>query len=92
MEKTYRPYEPDQLFLLPPALQDWVPEGHLVHFISDVVDQLDLSPIVVGYEQEARGYPPVSVAGLGEGPGRMGGDVPDTELAHAVSAWPRMPA
>ena len=58
MEKTYRPYEPDQLFLLPPALQDWVPEGHLVHFISDVVDQMDLSPIVVGYEQEARGYPP----------------------------------
>ena len=42
MEKTYRAYEPDQLFLLPPALQDWVPEGHLVHFISDVVDQVDL--------------------------------------------------
>jgi transposase len=58
MEKTYRPYDPDQLFLLPPALQDWVPEGHLVHFLSDVVDALDRNPILVRYEREARGYPP----------------------------------
>lgn len=58
MEKTYRPYEPDQLFLLPPALQDWVPEGHLVHFVSDVVDALDLTPILGLYEQERRGSPP----------------------------------
>jgi transposase len=58
MEKTYRPYDPDQLFLLPPALQEWVPEGHLVHFLSDVVDALDLNTILIRYEQEARGYPP----------------------------------
>jgi transposase len=58
MEKTYRPYHPDQLFLLPPALQEWVPEGHLVHFLSDVVDELNLNAILVSYEQEARGYPP----------------------------------
>jgi transposase len=58
MEKTYRPYDPQQLFLLPPALQDWLPEDHLVYFLSDVVDQLDLSAITAGYEQEARGYPP----------------------------------
>ena len=49
MEQTYRPYDPDQLFLLPPALQDWVPEGHLAHFLSDVVDELDLNPILVLY-------------------------------------------
>ena len=58
MEKTYRPYDPDQLFRLPPALQDWVPEGHLVHFLSDVVDALDLNPLLMLYEREARGYPP----------------------------------
>lgn len=58
MEKTYRPYDPDQLFLLPPALQDWVPAGHLVHFLSDVVDALDVNPILMPYEREARGYPP----------------------------------
>lgn len=58
MGKTYRPYEPDQMFLLPPALKDWLPDGHLAYFISDVVDELDLSSIVSVYEREARGYPP----------------------------------
>lgn len=55
--KTFRPYEPDQLLLLPPSLQDWVPEGHLAHFISDLVDTLELSAIEDAYAEE-RGYPP----------------------------------
>ena len=58
MEKTYRPYDRDQLVLLPPALQDWLPEEHLVYFLADLVDQLDLAAITTGYEQELRGYPP----------------------------------
>jgi transposase len=57
MEKTYRPYDPVRLFLLPPALQDWLPEDPLVDFLSDVVDQMDRFGITVGYAQEARGYP-----------------------------------
>ena len=31
--KTFKPYNPDQLFLLPPALRDWLPEGHLALFL-----------------------------------------------------------
>ena len=58
MAKTYRPYLPEQTLLLPPALSDWVPEGHLARFISDVVDELDLSQIEATYEEEERGYPP----------------------------------
>ena len=58
MAKTYRPYLPDQDFLLPPSLQDWLPEGHLAYFVSDLVDQLDLSTITTTYEDEERGYPP----------------------------------
>ncbi len=58
MEKTYRPYEPDQLLLLPPALQDWLPADHVVFFLSDLVEQLDLTAITAPYEQESRGYPP----------------------------------
>lgn len=58
MEKTYRPYEPDQLLLLPPALQDWLPADHVVFFLSDVVEHLDLQAITTVYEQESRGYPP----------------------------------
>jgi transposase len=58
MAKTYRPYMPEQTLLLPPALSDWVPEGHLARFISDVVDELDLSEIEGAYEEEERGFPP----------------------------------
>jgi transposase len=36
---------PDQLFLLPPSLYDWLPEEHLVHVLSEVIDQVDLSPL-----------------------------------------------
>jgi transposase len=55
--KTFRPYLPEQTLLLPPALEDWLPEGHLARFISDVVDSLDLSEIEKAYGEE-RGYPP----------------------------------
>ena len=58
MSKTYLPYDPNQQLLLPAALQEWLPEDHLAHFISDVVDQLDLSDITARYEQERRGGPP----------------------------------
>jgi transposase len=46
--------------LLPPALQDWLPEGHLALFVSDVVDHaLDLTPILATYAlDEGRGQPP----------------------------------
>jgi transposase len=58
MAKTYRPYLPNQDFLLPPSLRDWLPEDHLVYFVSDVVDELDLSAIMTVYEGEERGLPP----------------------------------
>ena len=58
MSKTYLPYDPDQQLLLPAALQEWLPDDHLAYFISDVVDQLDLSSITARYEQERRGGPP----------------------------------
>jgi transposase len=57
MAKTFRPYDPDQLLLMPPALADWVPEDHLARFVSDVVDTLDLTAIEETYAEE-RGYPP----------------------------------
>ena len=58
MAKTYRPYVPEQDLLLPPSLRDWLPEGHLAFFVSDLIDQLDLSAITAVYEDEERGYPP----------------------------------
>lgn len=59
MSKTYRPYEPDQILLLPPSLQDWLPARHLARFVSDIVEtSLDLSAITSVYESEERGQPP----------------------------------
>lgn len=58
MSKRYRPYEPDQAFLLPPTLREWLPEDHLALFLQDVVNQLDLGPIFAHYERELRGFPP----------------------------------
>ena len=58
MHKAYLPYDPDQQLLLPQALQEWLPEGHLAYFISDVVDQLNLSEITDRYEQKRREGPP----------------------------------
>lgn len=58
MAKTYRPYVPEQDLLLPPSLREWLPEDHLAFFVSDLIDQLDLSAITAVYEDEDRGYPP----------------------------------
>ena len=53
MAKTFRPYTPEQELLLPPSLRDWLPENHLAYFVSDVVDQLDLSAIESVYERKS---------------------------------------
>ena len=58
MAKGYRSYQPDQDMLLPPSLRDWLAEDHLVYFVSDVVDQLDLTKIHAEYGDEGRGQPP----------------------------------
>jgi transposase len=59
MDKTFRPYTLDQHLLLPPDMREWLPEGDLALFVSDVVDQLDLSAIYRVYETgERRGQPP----------------------------------
>jgi len=58
MGKNYRPYLPDQEFLLPPSLRDWLPENHLAYFVSDVIDNLDLSAMDAVYGDEQRGQPP----------------------------------
>jgi transposase len=43
--KQYRPWTPDQMYLLPPSPREWLPEGHLAYFILDVVGELDMSAI-----------------------------------------------
>lgn len=58
MSKTFRPWDVDQTWILPPSLDDFVPAGHVAHFIRETVrDDLDLSAIFDCYAEE-RGYPP----------------------------------
>lgn len=57
MAKPFRPYTPDQLLLLPPSLRDWLPKDHPVYFVNDLVEALDLAPILSRYGEE-RGFPP----------------------------------
>ena len=54
----FRPYEPDQLFLLPPDLKQWLPEDDLVYFIIDLVNELNLDPIYELYDASKGGQPP----------------------------------
>ena len=49
MSTSYIPYQPDQQYLLPCALQEWLPQGHLAYFISDTVDSLNLSAFHARY-------------------------------------------
>jgi transposase len=58
MAKTFRTYLPEQNLLLPASLREWLPDDHLSYFVSDVVDQLDLSAIESVYKEEDRGQPP----------------------------------
>jgi len=55
---SFRPYDPDQQLLLPPSLRDWLPPDHLVWFISETVDQLDLGEIIEGYRDGGQGNLP----------------------------------
>ena len=54
MGTTFRPYQPDQMQLLPQDLREWVPEGHLAHHVSDLVDALDLDAFYAPYEGDGR--------------------------------------
>jgi transposase len=56
--RTFRPYEPDDLWLLPPSPQDWLPEDHLAYFLADLVEVLDLEPILATYGGVTRGTAP----------------------------------
>jgi transposase len=51
MGKQFRSCDLNQAYLLPPSLQDWLPEGHLARFVAEVVEALDLSAIYAKYEE-----------------------------------------
>ena len=58
MNKVFRPWKTDEIWLLPPSVADFVPAGHPAHLIRDLVsEELDLSAILGAYTV-VKGYPP----------------------------------
>ena len=49
MSDTFRQVDRKTLYLMPPSMNDWLPEGHLARFIIEIVGQLDLGPIKSAY-------------------------------------------
>jgi transposase len=61
VKKEYRPWSPEQSFLLPPSPTEWLPKGHLAYFLLDLVAELDLRAIEdVIHAKDARGTRPYS--------------------------------
>jgi transposase len=55
MNYNFRSYNPKQPYLLPPSLDDWLPQDHLARFISETVDQMDLSALITLYRANGQG-------------------------------------
>ena len=55
MGYNFRDYNPNQLLLLAPNLDDWLPQQHLARFISDVVGSLDLNPLLRRFRDSGQG-------------------------------------
>jgi transposase len=55
MNYNFRSYNPNQPYLLPPSLDDWLPQDHLARFISETVDQMDLSALITAYRANGQG-------------------------------------
>jgi hypothetical protein len=64
MAYNFLPHSPDQVYLLPPSLQEWVGEGSLARWVSDTVEEFDreqkLQGFYAGYREDGwgrAGYP-----------------------------------
>ncbi len=60
MATRFRPYEPDQMALMPAKPSDWLPADHLAHQVRDIVDHLDLEPFYAPYAGDGRRNSPYS--------------------------------
>jgi transposase len=62
---NFREFDRETSFLLPPSLDEWLPERHLARFVVEVIDGLDLSAMVTSYRGAgSAGYHPALLLGL----------------------------
>ena len=48
----FRPYSPEQAYLLPPSVKDVLGEGHVCFFVQQLIARLDLSKFEAAYSAE----------------------------------------
>lgn len=62
---NFRPINRDTGFLLPPPVDEWLPQRHLARFVVEVIDGLDLSTLVKAYRGSgSASYHPAMLLGL----------------------------
>jgi transposase len=62
---NFRPINRDTGFLLPPSVDEWLPQRHLARFVVEVIDGLDLSELVKAYRGSGiASYHPAMLLGL----------------------------
>jgi transposase len=67
MRTIFRPWRIDEMQLLPPTVQDYVPADHPAHFVRDLVrESIDLSAIYASYKSDI-GQPPYDPRALNPG-------------------------
>jgi len=49
MQPKFVEVDRETLYLFPPSVQDWLPEGHLARFVVEIVEQLDLCSLKASY-------------------------------------------
>jgi transposase len=65
MADHFKPLDRDTMFLLPPSIQDWLPEKHLARFVVDIVAKLDMMPIRQRYSARgSQAYQPEMMVAL----------------------------
>lgn len=58
MSRKFRKWSTDQHWLFPPSPHDWLQPNHLIYFLLEVAEQIDLSPMIDDYDSEKGGQPP----------------------------------
>jgi hypothetical protein len=54
MSANFRLVDRDTAYLLPPSVDEWLPENHLARFVVEIVDELDISALERAYTAAAR--------------------------------------
>jgi transposase len=65
MKRKFVQVDRETLYLLPPSIQDWLPEKHLARFVVEIVDQLNLQPLKASYSgRGSQAYNPEMLVAL----------------------------